>query len=74
VIPQDATTKNLVSSLRGSPTDLKRVVEKVAGRGLTRVVVSARAVRAWEARDARAWALVTDWLAARGATLVETPS
>jgi hypothetical protein len=65
------TTQDLLDELQTSPTDLARVVKAVSQRRASQVVVSMRAVEAWEERAPEAWARVSNWLAARGTTVVQ---
>lgn len=51
-------------------TDLARLVERVSRAGLPWVVVPAATLAAWEARDPAGWMRVTEWLAAKGVTIV----
>jgi hypothetical protein len=51
-------------------TDLARLVERVSRTGLLRVVVPGTALAAWEKRDPSGWTKVTEWLAAKGVTIV----
>ncbi|HET7875748.1 MAG TPA: hypothetical protein VFN71_09495 [Methylomirabilota bacterium] len=61
----------LLAALRGSRSDLARLVESVSRDDRRLVIVSTRAVKAWEEREPQAWATVKDWLAARGVAVVE---
>lgn len=62
----------LLAQLRGSRTDLARIVESAARSERPFVVVPAGALRAWQEREPSAWSEVRDWLAARGQTIVES--
>lgn len=66
----DTTTEALLKEVRAGRTDLARLVEHVAWHRKQWVVVSAKAVRAWEEREPRSWAKVRLWLAARGVRIV----
>jgi hypothetical protein len=65
-------TSELLAELRRSRTDLARLVE-VAAEHTERayVVVPAKAVTAWTAREPDAWAKVLVWLAANGKRVVQ---
>lgn len=65
------TASTLLKELGTSRTDLARVVRSAVSREDPYVVVSARAVRAWEAREPDTWMRVSVWLTARGKTIVE---
>jgi hypothetical protein len=59
------TTDELLVELRGSPTDLARLVREAASTKRRHVVVSSQALRGWTRRDPEAWAKVAAWLAAQ---------
>jgi hypothetical protein len=59
-------TDALLDSLRGSHTDLARIVEKVVDARRSVVVVSVGAVSAWNDRAPESWATVREWLDERG--------
>ncbi len=65
------TASTLLDELRTSRTDLARVVRSALIRKDPRVVVSARAVRAWEAREPDTWTRVSVWLTACGKIIVQ---
>lgn len=65
------TASTLLSLLGTSRTDLARVVRSAVSRPDPHVVVSARAVRAWEAREPDTWVRVCVWLTACGKIIVE---
>jgi hypothetical protein len=62
----ERATKVLLTELRMLKSDLARLVERVWREQRQYVVVSARAVEAWEKREPRAWAAVRTWLGNRG--------
>jgi hypothetical protein len=55
-------TDNVIHELRGSPTDLARLVEAVRGRPLHVVDISAEAIIRWRTDDPLLWKLVLEWL------------
>ena len=65
------TADELVIRLRGSKTDLGRFVEVMLRDQLPNLVVLAKAVRAWQERDPQTWAMVCDWLAEQGKSVVQ---
>ena len=62
----ELATDVLLTELRMLKSDLARLVERVWQEKRQCVVVSARAVEAWEDREPHAWAAVRTWLADRG--------
>ena len=52
--------------LRGSRTDLARLVEAVSRDQFTKLVVPQQSVDAWERREPETWRKVSVWLADRG--------
>lgn len=62
-------TAHLLMELR-SNTDLIWLVERVTQTKLPWVVIPDTALAAWEARDPAGWEKVSDWLAARGVSIV----
>jgi len=65
------TTDELLTTLRGSKTDLARFVETMQRKQLPNLVVPATAVRAWQERDPQTWAMVCEWLATQGKSVVQ---
>jgi hypothetical protein len=65
------TADELLIQLRESKTDLGRFVETVVRNQLPYLVVPASAVRAWEEREPKTWAMVCDWLAEQGKSVVQ---
>ena len=65
------TADELIGQLRGSKTDLGRFVELMLRDQLHNLVVPAKAVRAWQERDPQTWAMVCDWLAEQGKSVVQ---
>lgn len=56
----------------GTKTDLASLVERVSRSKPRWVVVSESALKAWKERDPAGWEKVSDWLAAKGITIVRT--
>lgn len=50
--------------------DLGRFVEAMLRDQLPHLAVPANAVRAWQEREPQTWALVCDWLAEQGKSVV----
>lgn len=65
------TTDELLAQLRGSKTDLGRFVEAMRRDQQPHMVVSTNAVRAWQEREPQTWAMVCDWLAQQGKSIVQ---
>jgi hypothetical protein len=65
------TADELLVRLRRSKTDLGRFVEVMLRDELPHLVVPAAAVRAWEKREPQTWAMVLDWLAEQGKSVVQ---
>jgi hypothetical protein len=65
------TSDEVLVRLRGSKTDLGRFVEAMLRDQLPHLVVPANAVRAWEEREPQTWAMVCDWLADQGKSVVQ---
>ena len=65
------TAMELLVQLRGSKTDLGRFVEAMLRDELPNLVVPANAVRAWQEREPQTWAMVCDWLAEQGKSVVQ---
>jgi hypothetical protein len=65
------TTVELLVQLRGSKTDLGRFVDAMLRDQLPNLVVPASAVRAWQEREPQTWAMVRDWLAEQGKSVVQ---
>jgi hypothetical protein len=63
------TTEDLLAGLSAN-TGLPPLVKRVSEQRLPWVVVSAAAIQDWERRNPRAWADVSEWLAAQGVALV----
>jgi hypothetical protein len=64
-----ASLETLLAELNAS-TDLARLVERVWRNNLSRVVISAPALTAWQQRDPAGWKKVSAWLATKGVTIV----
>ena len=65
------TSDEVLVQLRGSKTDLGRFVEAMLRDQLPYLVVPANAVRAWQEREPQTWAMVHDWLAEQGKSVVQ---
>jgi hypothetical protein len=65
------TTSDLLAELRGSRTDMARLVESAAEGERAYVVVPAQAVKVWMEREPDALAKVLEWFAANGKALVQ---
>jgi hypothetical protein len=65
------TADELLAQLRRSKTDLGRFVEVMLRDQLPHLVVPAEAVRAWQKREPQTWAMVLDWLAEQGKSVVQ---
>jgi len=61
----DEATEKLLRELRGSPTDLAKMVARIHQRRRGVVAVSANAIARWNKDDPHAWARVRDWLTKR---------
>ena len=64
------TAEDLLRELRSSRTDLGRLVEAVSRDHFTTLVIPQRSVDAWEGREPATWRKVSDWLAARGISIL----
>lgn len=64
------TSDELLAQLRESKTDLGRFVEAMLRDQLPHLSVPANAVRAWQEREPQTWAMVCDWLAKHGKSVV----
>jgi len=62
-------TAQLLAEL-SSNSDLTWLVERVSRADLPWVVIPVTAIAAWERRDPAGWEKVSEWLAARGVTIV----
>ena len=63
-------TKELLTELRTSQTDLARFVEAVIRNRMPYIVVSPQALRAWQRREPQTWEKVADWMAANDVAVV----
>jgi hypothetical protein len=61
----------LLGSLRASPTDLAKLVQRVDQRRSSIVAVSTAAVTRWNKDDPQSWEQVRLWLTARGVRIVD---
>ena len=66
----DEATLRLLAELAATPTDLVQLLWRAIRRHASVLVVSADAIRGWEARASGAWAKTRHWLDARGIRLV----
>jgi hypothetical protein len=64
------TTEELLAHLRASRTDLGRFVEAMVRDQLPQLIVPANAVGAWQEREPQTWAMVRDWLAEQGKSVL----
>jgi hypothetical protein len=64
------TTDEILTHLRSSRTDLARLIEAASRDDWPCVVVSAKAVEAWQLREPHTWAMVRMWLESQGKSLV----
>ncbi|HKZ07867.1 MAG TPA: response regulator [Methylomirabilota bacterium] len=65
------TTSDLLAELRGTQTDMARLVEAGAQAERAYVVVPAQAVTAWMQREPDAWAKVVEWFDVNGKAIVQ---
>ena len=68
----DASTEELLQALRGSRTDLAKLVKRVDQRRCGVVAVSGRAITRWNRDDPKSWERVRAWLTDRAVRIVET--
>jgi len=66
----DETTDKLLRELRGSPTDLAKLVERIHRRGRRVVPISANAIARWNKDDPDSWERVRGWLTRRGVQII----
>ena len=66
----DEATEKLLRELRGSPTDLAKMVARIHQRRRGVVAVSANAITRWNKDNSHAWARVRDWLTKRAVRLL----
>jgi len=62
----DEATEELLRDLRGSPTDLEKLVNRIDQRRPRVVAISANAIARWNKDDPRAWERVREWLTKQG--------
>ena len=65
------TADEVLAQLQASRTDLRRFVEAMLRDQLPYLVVPATAARAWQEREPQTWAMVCDWLAEQGKSVVQ---
>jgi hypothetical protein len=63
-------TEKLLGELRGSPTDLAKLVATVHRRHRRIVAISAQAITRWNKDDPTSWARVCGWLTLRGVRIM----
>ena len=63
--PSDEATAELLCELRGSPTDLAKLVKRIHQRHRTVVAISANAITRWNKDDPNSWERVHEWLTKR---------
>ena len=63
-------SQDFLEEVRASRTDLVRIVEAAAHDDRPYVIVTARAVQAWQEREPQVWAKVRAWLASQGKSIV----
>ena len=63
-------TKELLTELRTSQTDLARFVEAVIRDRTPYIVVSSQTLSAWQRREPQTWEKVADWMAAHDVAVV----
>ena len=61
----DEATEQLLHELKRSPTDLAKLVMRVACRRRTVVPISVAAIARWNKDDPDSWARVSEWLTTR---------
>ena len=66
VFTPDEATEQLLRELKGSPTDLAKLVIRMAPRRRTVVPISAGAIARWTKDDPESWDRVCTWLMMRG--------
>ncbi len=64
------TTEEILIHVQSSRTDLARLIEAASGDEWPYVVVSSRAVQAWQEREPQTWATVQTWFASQGKQVV----
>jgi hypothetical protein len=64
------TCQEILIEVRGSRTDLARLVEAASRDERPYLIVPARAVEGWQEREPQIWAKVRGWLASQGKSLV----
>ena len=64
------TSDEILNELKGSRTDLARVVRAATRDTSECVTVCPQAVRGWQEREPGIWAKVHAWLASRGTPVV----
>jgi len=62
----DEATEQLLHGLKGSPTDLAKLVMRLAPRRRTVVPISVAAIARWNKDDPDSWERVRAWLTTRG--------
>jgi len=62
----DEATEALLRDLRGSPTDLAKLVKRVHERRRPVVAISPKAIARWNKDDPDSWGRVCEWLTRQG--------
>jgi hypothetical protein len=65
VSTRDEATEQLLRELQGSPTDLAKLVLRMAARRRTGVPISEAAIARWNTDDPDSWGRVRAWLTTR---------
>ncbi len=66
----DEAADKLLRELRGSPTDLAKLVERIHRRGRRVVAIPAKAITRWNKDDPKSWERVREWLTRRGVQII----
>jgi len=66
VSTMDEETEELLRALRGSPTDLAKLVKTMHQRRRRVVAIATRAITRWNRDDPDSWKRVSEWLTRRG--------
>jgi len=66
----DEATAALLRDLRGSPTDLAKLVKRMHERRRPVVAISSKAIARWNKDDPDSWGRVCDWLTRQGVRIM----
>ena len=66
----DEATEALLRDLRGSPTDLAKLVKRIHERRRPVVAVSPKAIARWNKDDPDSWGRVCEWLTRQGVRIM----